>query len=74
MKKTENAPKSLEKLELLNVPELKNYHTPQIIEWGNLQELTRGSNLEGDDGQGSFSLSAGVGKMFPTPPIDGIMP
>jgi hypothetical protein len=53
--------------------ETKTYHTPQLREWGDLQQITKGSTTPVNDQEGVGASSTGFGKRkpddYPLPPF-----
>jgi hypothetical protein len=48
----------------------KIYHIPQLMEWGDLQDLTRGTNFAGHDlaNMGSQTSESPIDRSYPIPP------
>jgi hypothetical protein len=51
-----------------NITGIKSYHTPQLTEWGDLQELTRGGGPENFDDLDFTFQTSGVIHTGPKPP------
>lgn len=54
--------------------ETKIYHAPQLTEWGNLQELTRGDNGIYFDQHGAGTTSNPLGRPIPVDPNNPRLP